>query len=373
MSAEQRLLLAFAVALCATVLATPVAIWIARRTGFLDHPKGYKGHAAATPYLGGMALGAGIALAGITFGGAAMQYSPIALCAVALWLVGTVDDRIGLNPFTRVVVAVAVAVVTWQAGLGWAIGGSDALGLMFTVLWVVGLINAYNLMDNMDGAAGSVGCISAAGIALIAVVAGAPVLGALALAVAGACAGFLLFNLASPARIFMGDGGSMPLGFLIAATAMSVPINGDLGVLAVVALAPVAALPILDVFLVVVSRRRRGLMLLSGGRDHLTHRLRRVLPSSRAVAFVLAGTQAALCGVALALIHLDPGVLAVAVMGCIAAGVVAIWALERPSLAPVWTPVLEESALNEPADEVSRAPTGPEQPIFIPAAQKQSL
>jgi UDP-N-acetylmuramyl pentapeptide phosphotransferase/UDP-N-acetylglucosamine-1-phosphate transferase/glycosyltransferase involved in cell wall biosynthesis len=338
---EQRLVLAFGIALCVTALATPCAIWIAHRLGFFDHPQGYKGHGRATPYLGGAAVGCGIALSAIVFGGAAMEYSPIALCAVALWVVGTVDDRIGLSPLSRVFVAIAVGVVLWSTGLGWSFG-PDSLGLMFTLLWVVGLINAFNLMDNMDGAAGSVAAVSAAGVALIAAVGGTPELAAFALAVSGACAGFLLFNLASPSRIFLGDGGSMPLGFLVAATAMSVPVSADLGPLMVVALAPVAALPILDVFLVIVSRRRRGAHLLTGGRDHLTHRLRGRLQTPRRVALALAGVQALSCGVAFGLIHLDATALAVAMLGSVGLAILAIVLLERPAMAPPqWTPVPE--------------------------------
>ena len=336
----------------------------------MDHPRGYKGHEHATPYLGGVAVGGGIAVAGILFGSAALDFSPIALCAAVLWFVGTVDDRVGLNPGTRVFVALAVAVVTWSTGLGWAIGSSDALALLLTVLWVVGLVNAYNLMDNMDGAAASVGCVSAAGVALIAALGGRPILAALALAVAGACAGFLLFNLASPARIFLGDGGSMPLGYLIAATAMSVPVGSELGVLTVAALAPVAALPILDVFLVVVSRRRRGLMLLSGGRDHLTHRLRRRLSSPRAVALALATTQALLCGVALAMTHLGPVAVGAAVTACIGLGIAAIWALERPSFAPTWVPY--EPKVDAVTSSRAETVAGTEQPVLV-AANESSI
>ena len=328
MPTDQRVLLAFGVALALTALFTPVAIWIARQTGFLDHPQGYKGHGRATPYLGGLAIGVGIAVSGIAFGGAAMQYSPIALCAAALWLVGTVDDRIGLHPVTRVVVELTAAVILWFSSLGWQVPGPEALGLALTALWVVGLVNAYNLMDNMDGAAAGVGCVSAGGIALIAIIGGLPELAALALSVSGACLAFLRFNLARPSRIFLGDGGSMPLGFLIAALAMSAPLGGDLGVLAVVALAPVAGLPILDVLLVTVSRRRRGLALMSGGRDHLTHRLRVHVGSARIVTLLLVTAQAALCGLALGFANL--GVVAVAggAAACMLGAAVAIWVLE---------------------------------------------
>ena len=374
MPVEQSLLLAFGLALCATMLATPVAIWIARRTDFLDHPRGYKGHGAATPYLGGLAVGLGILVPAIALGGAAGRYSPIALCAAGLWVVGTVDDRIGLHPLARVVVEVAAGVILWVAGLGWEVPGGEIVALALTVAWVVGLVNAYNLMDNMDGAASTVACASAAGIALIAALAGNFELAALTLAVAGACAGFLWSNLASPARIFLGDGGSMPLGFFIAAAAMSVPVAGDLGVLTVVALAPVAGLPILDTCLVIFSRRRRGITLLSGGRDHLTHRLRRALPSARAVALALAGAQVALCGVALGLTHLEPAAAAATATACLCALPLAIWTLERPSLAPVWRPAAEGPAPVIGGEHaVAQALQPQEQPILVTTARQSSI
>src|SRR4051812_9625313 len=99
---EQRLVLAFGVALCATALATPCAIWIARRLGFFDHPQGYKGHGRATPYLGGMAVGCGIALSAIVFGGAALGDSPIWLFGVGLWGVGPLGGRIRVGPLSPV-------------------------------------------------------------------------------------------------------------------------------------------------------------------------------------------------------------------------------------------------------------------------------
>ena len=109
---------------------------------------------------------------------------------------------------------------------------------------------------------------------------------------------------------------------------------------------------------------------MSGGRDHLTHRLRRHLPSVRAVALVLAGAQAVLCGLALGLTYLDADAVAAVLMACIGVGVLAIWALELPSLAPVWHPSLEDPATR--AEEALHGATGHEQPILIPAAQESS-
>jgi UDP-GlcNAc:undecaprenyl-phosphate/decaprenyl-phosphate GlcNAc-1-phosphate transferase len=136
---------------------------------------------------------------------------------------------------------------------------------------------------------------------VLATVEGDPLLGALALSLAGACGGFLPFNLARPARVFLGDGGSMPIGFVVAAVVMGISEHAGLGQAVVVAAALFVGLPALDTALVVVSRTRRGAAVLSGARDHLTHRLLGALRTPRAVALALGLTQAALCLVGLVL------------------------------------------------------------------------
>ena len=113
----------------------------------------------------------------------------------------------------------AAAFALWQADLGWLLFDESVLNLALTTLWVVGLVNAFNLMDNLDGAAGTVGGVSAAGVGVLAATQGETAIAAMAFALAGACAGFLRFNLARPSRVFLGDGGSMPMGFLLAAGA----------------------------------------------------------------------------------------------------------------------------------------------------------
>ena len=139
------------------------------------------------------------------------------------------------------------------------------LNLLITILFVLGAVNAYNLMDNLDGAASTVGFVSAAGIGVIAVVQGDAALGALMLALSGACAGFLPFNLARPSRIFLGDGGSMPLGFLIAIGIMGLEQAALSGMTLVLVATVLVGLPAFDTLLVVVSRLRRGVAIYLGG------------------------------------------------------------------------------------------------------------
>ena len=277
------------------IAATPLAIRIAARSGFLDRPVGYKAHSRATPYLGGAAVLAGFLAGALIYGAVGdSRLTPIFVGAAFLWLVGTIDDRMLLGPRIRVVSVVLAGAALWYGDLGWTLFANDLANLAVTVLWVLGIVNAFNLMDNLDGAAATVAGVCAAGIALVAAYEGPEVVAALSVAVCGACIGFLHFNLTRPARIFMGDGGSMLLGFLIAALAMTVwRLNGMAGTAFLPAIL-LAGLPIFDMTLVIVSRLRRGAPVYKGGRDHTTHRLLPKVGSTWAVALTLALGQGAL-------------------------------------------------------------------------------
>jgi len=327
--------LAFLVALVATLALTPLAIRIARATGFYDHPVGYKGHADPTPYLGGAAVIAGLLVASSLFGGELDEFAPIAIGTVVLLGVGTIDDRYGLTPLTRLAIEVAAAGVLYAGGIGWTLFGYDAVNLAITVVFVVGVVNAFNLMDNMDGACCSVAAASGAALGILALVQGSPELAAIAFALAGSCLGFLRCNLASPARIFLGDGGSMPIGFVVAALVMAMPGAHQLGWTFVLVAVVLVGLPALDTTLVIVSRLRRGAGVFEGGRDHLTHRLRCKLGAERRVAAVLAAAQGALVGLGGAL--LASGNEPLALFGAVVlvvGGIIIVALLESPSWAP---------------------------------------
>jgi UDP-GlcNAc:undecaprenyl-phosphate/decaprenyl-phosphate GlcNAc-1-phosphate transferase len=298
---ELRLALAFTIGFGTALLTVPLAIRLALRTDFLDRPVGYKQHSRPTPYLGGVAVMLAFLPASLLLGGGASQFAVIVLAALGLSLVGVVDDRVGLGPLPRILAEVAAATALWGADLAWYVSQSETVNLLVAIFWVVGVVNAFNLMDNLDGAAGTVGAVSAAGAGALATIEGEPLLGALALSLAGACGGFLPFNLARPARVFLGDGGSMPIGFVVAAVVMGISEHAGLGQAVIVAAALFVGVPALDTVLVVVSRTRRGVAVLSGARDHLTHRLLRALRTPRSVALALGVTQAALCLVGLAL------------------------------------------------------------------------
>jgi UDP-GlcNAc:undecaprenyl-phosphate/decaprenyl-phosphate GlcNAc-1-phosphate transferase len=329
---ELRIVGAFLAALLIALLTTPLARRIAVRTAFFDHPIGYKGHARPTPYLGGIAVMAGL-LAGTVIFGAADDYKRLIVAALAIFAVGTLDDRIGLGVTLRLLVQVLTGVAIWAVDLGWTIMGNSTADLILTIVWVVGITNAFNLMDNQDGATGTVGAVSCAGIGTLAAIQGAIPLAVIAFSLCGACLGFLPYNLSNPAKIFLGDGGSMPIGLLVACMVTAIP-DGVHDWTLVLALAPLAGLPIFDTTLVVVSRLRRGDPVLSGDRAHLTHRMLVELRSERRVALILGVAQAALCSLGVALFQLDQAAVVAATAAYLAAGAVAIMLLETTVLSP---------------------------------------
>ena len=331
MSHAITLTAAFVLALGATALITPATIWLACRMAFYDHPHDYKQHAAATPYLGGVAVVVGLLVGSCALGSRLGEFDAIIAAAVALLVVGTVDDRVGLDIALRVALETGAAVALFYAGVGWSVFGTEAADLLLTIVFVIGVVNAFNLMDNLDGATSTIALVLSAAIALYTTIEGQVALAALALALTGACAGFLPFNLASPrARIFLGDGGSMAIGITLAGLMMSVPGIEGFGWELIPVIVVFVGLPALDTALVIVSRLRRRVAVLSGGRDHLTHRLLQRLGSTRRVAVVLAGGQAVLSGMAIALLAADPDVALAASCILIACGIVLLVALEGP-------------------------------------------
>jgi len=290
--AELRLSLACVVAFGIAFAATPTAVRLALATDFLDRPGGHKAHARPTPYLGGAALLAGFGIPALAFGGGRLSF--IVAVAAVLWAIGTRDDRVGVAAPLRALAAVAAGAVLWALHLGWRVTGSDVANLALSAGWTGAIVIAFNLLDNIDGAAGTTAAVVAGAAAALAVLDRDVHLAAVALSLTGACLAFLRYNLASPARIFLGDGGSLPAGAVVAAITMALP-ERELGGAQLAAAIPLVAVPVLDSTLVVVARTRRHVPIYRGGCDHLTHRMLAHLGSPRRVALALATVQALAC------------------------------------------------------------------------------
>ena len=349
-----------------------MVIGLAWRTGFLDHPVGYKRHLSPTPLLGGSLVFAGFVVALIPLAGTYGKLALIPAGAAVLWMIGTRDDRRPVAPAWRLLAELVLAAGLVESGLGWHFLGSDVLNLLLTALWIIGVVNAVNLLDNIDGAAATVGGVGSAGICAFAVAHGDYGIGAMSLTLSGACLGFLPHNLARPSRIFLGDGGSMPMGFLLAALAMNAVDRHISNATALLAAGLLIGLPILDTSLVVVSRLRRRLSILTAGRDHLTHRLLFRLGSARRVALALAVGQALLAGLAIVGDPAGGGALPAISTAVLVQGLLAILVLETAAWArKAFTGSGSEASLSaeRPAEAELSAPASTSTSELAPALE----
>ncbi|WP_432837677.1 glycosyltransferase family 4 protein [Dactylosporangium sp. CA-092794] len=297
----------------------------ALRCGLVDRPGGHKRHAAPTPYLGGVAVvGATLlpALAVAATGPAPAGTLLLAVAALSVAAVGLADDVAPLGMTGRLAAEAVAATLVVLGGHTLVVSGLPWLDGALTVAWIVLVTNAFNLLDNMDGAAASAAVATAVLLGAATAGAGSAVLW---WCLAGGCAGFLWHN-RPPARIFLGDTGSLFVGFVVAAGTVAAAPDRSLSTVVV----PVAlALPALvDTTLVVISRRRAGRSWHDGGTDHVAHRLRRLGLSAGQVPAVLAGAAALSGGLGLAVLGAAVPA-ATALAGAVAAGTTAVLLLLR--------------------------------------------
>lgn len=267
----------FGTGLVLALVLTPACRALAHSLGFLDRPNARKPHRRPTPLLGGAAIFGSFALTVLARADVRPDLWGILAGATLLFAMGVVDDRRGMHPWVKLGGQAAAAAVVIASGIQVTFLNSGVLGSAFTLLWIVGITNAFNLLDNMDGLSAGVGAVSAAAFAVLA--ARYMILGSEQLptamagaALAGACLGFLPYNVRG-ASIFMGDAGSMPLGFILASLGAfgswrspTLPTSLAIPVL-------ILAYPIFDTSLVTFCRWRDGRPLFQGGTDHSSHRL----------------------------------------------------------------------------------------------------
>jgi UDP-GlcNAc:undecaprenyl-phosphate GlcNAc-1-phosphate transferase len=203
------------------------------------------------------------------------------------------------------------------------------LNVLVTIVWVLGITNALNFLDNMDGLSSGVAAIGAAFFLLLAALNNQYLVGAMSAALLGACIGFLFYNF-NPASIFMGDSGSLFIGFMLAALGIKLRFPGNMDIVTWMVPVAVLALPIFDMSLVVVSRlRRRQNPLTTPGKDHISHRIAR-LTGSRREAVLICYLIAGACGMVGIFITTASVVEGYAVgLAMLIAGVVAIWWFEE--------------------------------------------
>ncbi len=298
---------AFAIALVATAVLTPVTMRFARSLGAVDHARGRGLAPGGTPLLGGLAIFAGGALAAtIVLPGSEVLHG-ILLAAAIITFVGALDDRFELSPPVKLLGQIAAAVVAVRAGVTVdnvtiPFAGSldfGSLGDPLTVLGLVVVMNVVNLSDGIDGLAAGVCAISAAALSVIAFDLARNQAGILAALTAGAALGFLIHNF-HPASVYMGDCGSNLLGFMLGCVAVLGTVKTN-AVLALIFPLIVLAVPFLDTTFVVLKRMKYGKPVYEADREHFHHRLDRIGFSTRRTVLYLYAWTLALAGLAIAL------------------------------------------------------------------------
>ena len=263
------LLVAFAVC----VAVTPLVIKLASRYGLVSKPKADRWNLRSTPLMGGVAIYLGVTASVLSFSALGQEMIGVLCGGTLIFALGVIDDLVQIKPSSKFLGEILAACVVLYAGLKFDLIPNPYLNIFLTLLWVVGITNAFNLLDNMDGLSAGVASISALTTFIFSLIQGLPEISVLSLAVLGATLGFLLFNF-KPARVFMGDCGSLFLGFTLACTTILgswEQASNLFGILAIPALA--LGVPIFDTLLVTVSRVISGRSVSVGGRDHTSHRL----------------------------------------------------------------------------------------------------
>ena len=318
-----------------TTLLTPWALRFAERRGVLDHPGPTKVHPKAVPYLGGVAIVVAFA---VMVAGMALVWRPSGAdlgalgmtlgLGVGLAVLGLLDDLKDLAIWPRLLIEVTAGVVVFVTGTRADVSGASVgADAVVTVVWIVGITNAFNLLDNVDGLSAGVAGIAALALAGIGLVNDQYFVPLLALALAGGAAGFLRLNF-HPARIHMGDAGSLFLGFVLAVLALRLRAHTAHQVSFAVPLVALAV-PVFDTSLVVASRAWHRLNPLRGRRDHVSHRLVALgwsVPQAVGAIYVVA---AACGGLAIGLTRLGSGVGFAVVGGLAGLGTVAGAGLAR--------------------------------------------
>jgi UDP-GlcNAc:undecaprenyl-phosphate GlcNAc-1-phosphate transferase len=276
-------LLAFLIALSASLVLTVPVRALAIRVGMVDLPGPRKVHLTPIPLLGGLAIYGAVMLAifAVFDGPARAQSVGIFTGATIVAIVGFLDDRGWLHHQIKLFLGMPVAAVVLLASGIHAnifhvlVGGKTGtwLDAALTIAWVVGVTASFSILDHMDGLCAGVAAMASAFFALLAYLNGQTVVTTLAAATLGAAAGFLRWNF-KPAKIFMGDGGAMFLGFLMAALGLKLRLEQSSNLAGWLAPVLILGATIFDTTLVTISRSRRGLVPFAApGKDHSAHRL----------------------------------------------------------------------------------------------------
>ncbi|MBI4423879.1 MAG: undecaprenyl/decaprenyl-phosphate alpha-N-acetylglucosaminyl 1-phosphate transferase [Elusimicrobia bacterium] len=297
---------AIGIAAAVSAAVTPVVRQLAMRFGWLDRPSSaVKTHKVATPCLGGVGIWIGFAVSLLvirwmtTFpSGTLRSLRAVLFGSLVVFILGVIDDLdkpVGLHFRTKFAGQLAAAGLLVYFGIRIAFVAPDYVAVGLTLFWVVGITNAFNIIDIMDGLSATQGIMAAAGFLLISLPSEQIYVNFASASLLGAALGYLPWNFSSQSKIFMGDSGSMTLGFVLSAVALGIDYS-QVNPLGVYAPLFILMIPMYDTFYVMAMRMRRGLSPFRGSKDHFALRLER-LGFSRDQIVILASLAAGLLSV----------------------------------------------------------------------------
>jgi len=311
----QAALLAVAAGFVVAFFVMPAVVKLALRVGAVDRPEARKVHQKPMPRLGGLGIVSAFlgALLVLYLSGyreaASLPMLGIVLGALMVFVLGMCDDIVGLSPWTKLAVQLGAALVAVYFGVKVHVmtnpfDGVIQLGKMslpLTHLWIIGVTNAVNLIDGLDGLAAGVSAIAALTIGVVALRMGQGPVAIMALALIGAVAGFLPYNF-HPAKTFMGDSGSLFLGFVLSCLSVTGLAKGA-AVISLFLPIVILGIPVFDTLFAIVRRVNNGSPILYPDRSHLHHRLMAMGLSHRQSVVVIYLISLVLGGVAVLLTY----------------------------------------------------------------------
>lgn len=298
-------LLFFFIPLALSSAFTPLVRFFAVRNDLVSYPRADRWHKHPTAILGGIGIYSASIISAFMLGAINKSSLGLFIGATFLFIVGLFDDRFHIRPYTKLFLQIIAACIAIFFGATIGVPINKLLIIPLTLIWIVGVTNSFNLLDNIDGLAGGIAAISSLMIFFSSLIFSSNILGPFSLILAGAALGFLPYNF-NPAKIFMGDSGTMFLGYSLAVISISGTTRHISNLFATM-LIPVFILsvPIFDTIFVMIMRRIGGKKIFEGGTDHTSHRLVALGLSPRKTVFLLYVISIAFGLIALSYSRLD--------------------------------------------------------------------
>ncbi len=288
------------------LVCTPLIIKYAQKRGHIVNPTSDRWHTKPTALLGGVGIFSGIIIGLLLIGVPTSLSLGLLLSIIIIFLVGLYDDVYKLSPFIKLIIQIGVSLIVIWSGV--IIGKGflpEYIAVPLTIFWIVGITNAMNLLDNMDGLCSGVSGIIALFLGIIFLVNSQPDLALISFVILGASMGFLIYNF-NPAKIFMGDSGSLLLGFMLSVLSLLGSYQTKSHILLSLTIPLlIMILPIFDTTLVTLNRKLINRPISQGGKDHSSHRLISLGYSEKESALILYGITAIGGSIALALNFLE--------------------------------------------------------------------